>query len=168
MPRTLVIGVLAVGLAAIGCGSDTVDAGKVEDGIEQDLASPTAPITSVSCPDDVEKDEGATFSCNAKLSGGGKAKVKVTQTDKGNNFTYAFEPGTLVLTDDTVEPILEKDLAASGVPDTTVDCPDSIKVKAGETVTCTATGSGGRQGNLTFTFTSDDGSIDESSVETGS
>ena len=166
MQRALVLGLLATALVAAGCGSDTVDSGKVESGIEQDLSSPTAPVTSVSCPDDVEEDEGDTFSCSAKLEGGGKAKVKVTQTNNVNSFTYAFEPGTLVLTDDTVEPLLEKDLAANGVPGTTADCPDTIKVKAGETVTCTATGSGGRQTDLTFTFTSDDGTIDESSVET--
>jgi hypothetical protein len=108
---------LAVALAAIGCGSDTIDAAEVEAGIEQSLSSATASVSSVSCPND-----------------------------------------------DAVEPALEEELAASGVPDTTVDCPDTIKVKEGETVTCTATGSGGRQSQLTFTFSSADGTIDESSV----
>jgi len=77
---------------------------------------------------------------------------------------YAFKPGTVVLTDDAVEPELEKDLAAGGLPGTTVDCPDTIKVKEGEMVTCTATGPGGRQSQLPFTFSNDDGTIDESSV----
>jgi hypothetical protein len=40
-----------------------------------------------------------------------------------------------------------------------------ISVKEGETVTCTATGAGGRSGDVTFTWSSDDGSIDSSSVE---
>ena len=155
---------LGLGLAAVGCGDETIDAAEVEAGIEQSLSSATASVSSVSCPDDVGKTEGATFTCDAKLEGGGKAKVKVTQMSKGGNFTYSFEPGTVVLTDNTVEPALEKDLAASGLPDTTVDCPDTIKVKEGEMVTCTATGSGGRQSQLTFTFSSDDGTIDESSV----
>lgn len=165
MRGTAVIGLgLAVALATVGCGSDTIDAAEVEAGIEQSLSSATASVSSVSCPNDVEKKEGATFTCDAKLEGGGKAKVKVTQTSKGGNFTYAFKPGTVVLTDNTVEPALEKDLAASGLPDTKVDCPDTIKVKEGEQVTCTATGSGGRQSQLTFTFSSSDGTIDESSV----
>jgi hypothetical protein len=155
---------LAVTLATVGCGSDTIDAAEVEAGIEQSLLSATAPVSTVSCPNDVAKEEGATFTCNAKLEGGGKAKVKVTQTSKGGDFTYAFKPGTVVLTDDAVEPALEKDLTASGLPDTTVDCPDTIKVKEGERVTCTATGTGGRQSQLTFTFSSADGTIDESSV----
>jgi hypothetical protein len=155
---------LAVALASVGCGNDTIDAAEVEAGIEQSLSSATASVSSVSCPNNVEKAEGATFTCDAKLEGGGKAKVKVTQTSKAGNFTYAFKPGTVVLTDDAVEPVLEKDLTASGLPDTTVDCPDTIKVKEGEKVTCTTTGSGGRQSQLTFTFSSDDGTIDESSV----
>lgn len=155
---------LALALAAGGCGSDTVDAGKVEAGIEQSLSTATAKVSSVSCPDDVEKQEGTTFTCDAKLEGGGKAKVKVTQTSNAGDYTYSFKPGTVVLTDNALEPALEADLAASGVPGTKVDCPATVKVKTGETFTCTATGSGGRQSQLTFTFSNDDGTIDESSV----
>ena len=155
---------LALALATVGCGSDTIDADEVEAGIEQSLSTATASVSSVSCPNDIEKEEGATFTCDAKLEGGGKAKVTVTQTSKGGDFTYSFKPGTVVLTDDAVEPALEENLTASGLPDTTVDCPDTIKVKEGETVTCTATGAGGRQSQLTFTFSSSDGTIDESSV----
>jgi hypothetical protein len=155
---------LAAALATLGCGSGRIDASKVEAGIEESLSTATASVSSVSCPNDVEKKEGATFTCDAKLEGGGKAKVKVTQTSKGGDFTYAFKPGTVVLTDNAVEPALEKDLAAGGLPDTTVDCPDTIKVKEGEKVSCTATGAGGRQSELTFTFSSADGTIDESSV----
>jgi hypothetical protein len=155
---------LVLAFATVGCGSDTIDAAEVEAGIEQSLSNATASVSSASCPNDVKKEEGATFTCDAKLEGGGTAKVKVTQTSKAGKFTYSFKPGTVILTDNTVEPALEKDLAASGLPDTKVDCPDTIKVKEGETVTCTATGSGGRQSELTFTFSSADGTIDESSV----
>jgi hypothetical protein len=100
---TTVVG-LALGLATVGCGSDTIDAAEVEAGIERSLSSATASVSSVSCPSDVEKEEGATFTCDAKL-----------------------------------------------------------KVEA-RRVACTATGSGGRQSQLTFTFSSADGTIDESSV----
>ena len=99
------------GSAMVGCGGDTIDANDVEAGIEESLSTATASVSSVSCPDDVDKEEGATFTCDAKLEGGGKAKVK-----------------------------------------------------EGEKVTCTATGAGGRESQLTFTFSSADGTIDESSV----
>ncbi len=163
MRATAVVG-LAMAFAAAGCGSETIDADEVEAGIEQSLSSATASVSSVACPDDVEKKEGATFTCDAKLEGGGKAKVTVTQTSNGGDFTYAFKPGTVVLTDDAVEPALEKELTASGLPTAKVDCPDTITVQEGEKVTCTATGSSGRQSKLTFTFSSADGTIDESSV----
>ena len=164
MRRGTSVSALALALAAAGCGSDTVDPDKVEAGIEQSLSTATAKVSSVSCPDDVEKKEGATFTCDAKLEGGGKAKVKVTQTSNAGDYTYSFKPGTVVLTDDVLEPALEADLAASGVPGVKVDCPATVKVKTGETFTCTATGSEGRQSQLTFTFSSDDGTIAESSV----
>jgi hypothetical protein len=157
--------VVALATVVLACGEDTVDAGKVEEGIQEDLSSATAQIVSVSCPDDVKKEEGKTFTCDAKLEGGGKAQVTVTQTDNRGNGTYAFKPGTLQLGDNSVEPALEESLAAKGVSDPQVDCPDLIPVKEGETVTCTATGAGGRTGDVTFTWSSDDGTIDSSSVE---
>ena len=164
MRRGASVSALTLALVATGCGSDTVDPDKVEAGIEQSLSTATAKVSSVSCPDDVEKKEGATFTCDAKLEGGGTAKVKVTQTSNAGDYTYSFKPGTVVLTDNVLEPALEADLAASGVPGAKVDCPATVKVKTGETFTCTATGSEGRQSQLTFTFSSDDGTIDESSV----
>ena len=157
--------VILVVVGVLACGDDNVDPEKVEQGIEQDLSSATARITSVSCPSDVKKEEGKTFTCDAKLEDGGKAQVVVTQTDNRGNGTYAFKPGTLQLSDNSVEPALEESLSAKGVSDPQVDCPESISVKEGETVTCTATGAGGRSGDVTFTWSSDDGSIDSSSVE---
>src|SRR5687768_8892303 len=94
-----------IATAVLACGDDNVDSEKVEQGIEQDLSSTTAQITSVSCPNDVKKEEGKTFICNAKLEGGGKAQVTVTQTDNRGNGTYAFKPGTLQLSDNSVEPV---------------------------------------------------------------
>ena len=65
-------------LATAGCGSDdTVDASKAEQGIESSsLSTSTTQITSASCPDDVKKQNGGTFTCDVKLNGGGKAKPK--------------------------------------------------------------------------------------------
>ena len=83
----------AFALATVGCGSDTIDANDVEAGIEQSLSSGTASVSSVSCPDDVEKKEGATFTCDAKLEGGGKAKVTVTQTSAGGGFHLRLQAG---------------------------------------------------------------------------
>jgi hypothetical protein len=152
-------------VAAMGCGDKTVDADEVETAIEQDLSTATTKIVSVSCPEDVEQKEGKKFTCDAKLEGGGKAKVQVTLTNDRGDAVYSFKPGTVQLSDNTVEPYLEKSLEAKGVPDPQVDCPDLMKVADGETATCDATGSGGRTGQITFTWSDDSGTIDDSSVE---
>jgi hypothetical protein len=158
---------LLVALAgfAAACGTDTVDPQKVEDGIEQDLSSTTAQISSVSCPDDVEQKKGEKFTCDAKLEGGGKAEVEVTLTNDRGDATYAFKPGTLEVSGTAVASQLEKDLEAQGISGVQVTCPDLIKVAAGETATCDAEGSGGRTGQITFTWSDASGDIDSSSVE---
>jgi hypothetical protein len=164
------VGSLAVlgGLLASGCGSDTVDASKAEQGIESSsLSTSTAQITSASCPDDVKKEKGKTFTCDVKLSGGGKARVTVTQTSNQNTFSYAFKPGSVELPASTVNKKLEDDLAETGVKNASVNCPDPVQVKVNTTVTCPVRTEHG-EGTVSFTFTNDSGSIDSSSVKESS
>ena len=149
-----------------GCGSDTVDASKAEEGIESsDLSTSTTEITSASCPDDVEKEKGKTFTCDVKLSGGGTAKVTVTETSNANTFSYEFKSGSVVLPGSTVDKEVEQELEDAGIEGATVSCPDSVPVKTGTTVTCPVTYSSGRQGTISFVFSDSSGSIDSSSVE---
>jgi hypothetical protein len=150
---------------AAACGNDTVDAGEVEAEIEQDLSSATAEIVSVSCPDVVERQEGKEFTCDAELEGGGEAKVQVRLTNDRGDAVYAFVPGTVQVSGDAVEPVLEDSLTAKGVSGAQVSCPETIKVADGEQVTCDATGAGGRSGQITFSWSDDSGAIDSSSVE---
>ena len=111
------------------------------------------------------KEKGKTFTCDVKLSGGGKAQVTVTQTSDRDTFSYAFKSGSVVLPGATVDKEVEQDLADAGVEGTTVNCPDTVPVKPGTTVTCPITGSGGKQATVTFTFSSSSGTVDSSSVE---
>ena len=158
-----VVGLLTVA----GCGSDTVDQSKVEQGIESSsLATSTTEITSASCPDDVKKEKGGTFTCDVKLSGGGKAKVTIKQTSNHNTFSYAFKPGSVVLSGSTVDEQLEEDLANAGVKGAQVNCPSSVPVKPDTPVTCPITLASGAQATVTFQFSSASGAIDSSSVET--
>ena len=115
-------------LNAVGCGSsnDTVDASKAEQGIENSsLNNSTTQITSASCPSDAKKEKGGTFTCDVKLSGGGKAEVTVTQTSNHNTFSYAYKSGSVVLPGSEVDKELEQDLADAGVKDAQVNCPSS-------------------------------------------
>ena len=153
-----------------GCGDqqssrDTVDAGKIEQEIEQSLSTATTTVSSVSCPGDVKNETGATFTCQAKLSGGGSAEIAVKVTRAPNQFSYSFKPGTVVLSGSSVDKALEEDLAAQGVKNATVDCPAQVKVKPGTTVTCPVTGAGGGVGSVSFQFSDASGSIDGSSVK---
>ena len=160
---TIVVGLLATA----GCGSDdTVDASKAEQGIENSsLSTSTTQITSASCPDDVKKEKDKTFTCDVKLSGGGKAQVTVTQTSDHNTFTYAFKSGSVVLPGSTVDKEVEQNLADAGIKDATVNCPDSVPVKPGTTTTCPVTTASGRQATVSFTFSDSSGTVDSSSVE---
>jgi len=161
----MTVGLVGAACALGACGDDTVDAGKVEQGIEQDLSTATTTVSSVSCPDGVKNETGTTFTCKAKLSGGGSGDVAVKVTKAPDQFSYSFKPGTVVLAGASVDKQLEQGLAANGVANATVNCPATIKVKSGATVTCPVTGAGGRVGNVSFQFTDAAGSIESSSVK---
>jgi hypothetical protein len=161
-----VLAITAGALATGGCGSDTVDSAKAEEGIESSsLSTSTAQIKSASCPANVEKENGGTFTCDVTLQSGGKAEVTVTQKSSHNTFSYAFKPGTVVLPGSVVDKALEQNLADAGVAGATVNCPTSVPVKTGTATTCPFTTSSGRQGTLQFEFSSSSGEVDPSSVE---
>jgi len=168
---TKVLPALVAALVLGGCVDDdkarTVDADQIEQQIVRDLSNSTTDIKSVSCPDDVDSKTGAKFTCSAKFDGGGSAKVAVTETDAPNEFTYEFKPGTVKLSGASVDAALEKELAANGAPDATVNCPSVIEVKTGTTVTCPVSGARGGAADVTFHFSDDSGSIDPSSVDAG-
>ena len=165
MRKLTLLAVLGL-LATAGCGGDdTVDSSKAEEGIESSpLSTSTTEITSASCPDDVKKEEGKTFTCDVKLSGGGKAQVTVTQASDRNTFTYTFKSGSVVLPGAAVDKEVEQSLADAGVEGATVNCPDSVPVKPGTSVTCPITTANGAQATTTFTFSDSSGTVDSSSV----
>ena len=167
-PFVAIVAALLAGVAVpTGCGGDddTVDASQVEQQIEQKVTIATSKVASVSCPDDVKSETGATFNCTAKLEDGGSAKIEVVETEAPDKFTYTVKPGTVELAGKSVEQAVGDDLAAQGVEDATVQCPDPVEVKPGTTVTCSV--SGARDvGSVSFDFTNATGTIDESSVTT--
>jgi hypothetical protein len=164
----------ALALGACGGSSDqgakssaggTVDDQQVEQGIEDSLSSSSTDVSSAKCPSDVAVKQGGTFTCTVTFDNGASGKAEVTQKGLGN-YTYALEPGSVQVPGATAEAEIQKQLASQGMPNATVNCPDNIIVKVGTTVTCDVSGvQGGATGSLTFTFSSADGTIDNSSVE---
>jgi hypothetical protein len=99
------------------------------------------------------------------MSGGGKAKVTVTQTSSHNTFSYAYKPGSVVLPGSKVDQQLEQALDDTGVKQAQVNCPSSVPVKPGTTVTCPVSLSSGAQATVSFEFSNSSGTVDSSSVK---
>ena len=85
---------LALALALAGCGSEEerkLDTAQVErgiaDGIEKDR--PGTRVVEVSCPDDVEIEKGAKFTCRVRgAEPGQEAIATVTQVDDEGRVRY--------------------------------------------------------------------------------
>jgi hypothetical protein len=167
MARTPIVALLLVASAAVpaGCGGDdTVDDARVEEGLEQQLSTSSAKVTSAACPADVEAEDGATFTCSLKFDTGASGKATVTQESR-NEFTSALKPGSVKIPGTVAADAVEKSLAAQGAANATVECPDPVAVKVDTSVTCTVAGAGGAAtGSVTYTFTDAYGTVDADSV----
>ena len=173
---------VALALAVTGCGGGdstkataetatprpaaTVDDAEVEQGIKDSLSTSSVKVTSAKCPTDVQAKAGTTFTCDVTFSNGATGKATVTQSGP-NRFTYELEPGSVQVPGEVADAALEEQLAAQGIPNATVNCPQNIIVKTGTTVTCDVSGAqGAATSTVTFTFSSAEGSVDPSSVST--
>lgn len=170
----------ALALAAGGCGDDTsttsssgtspttgrtVDDAAIESQITKQLSTTGAQVTDATCPSDVQSKAGATFQCTVTWSNGATGKVKVTETSL-NQFTYEPVSGSVQVPAAPVEQAIQEQLAKQGAPDAQVNCPDTIIVKVGTTVTCDlSSASGQANGTVTFTFSDATGTVDPSSVQ---
>lgn len=83
-------------LATAACGAPrTLDIDESEASIRRSLArSYRLDVTAVRCPEEVEVDEGATFSCHASVQGV-RVRVRVRQTDGEGRL--AVEPTRAVI-----------------------------------------------------------------------
>ena len=117
-------------------------------------------------PSDVPVEKDATFTCSVKFDNGATGKAEVTQLG-GGRYSYELKSGSVEVPGATVDKTIEKSPAAQGIPDATVNCPETIVVKVGTTVTCNVSGAQGvASGTVTFTFSSAEGTVDPSSVQT--
>ncbi|HEY8584638.1 MAG TPA: DUF4333 domain-containing protein [Capillimicrobium sp.] len=78
---------LAAGLAALAltaCGTNTIDAEKLQEELRTQLSDDAGvdpEKVSVTCPEDVEIEQGKTFECELTAPNGDKVQVDVTMTD---------------------------------------------------------------------------------------
>lgn len=82
--------------------SATLNTQKLEDEIKKGIEEQTdTNVSSISCPQKVELEEGDTFECDVEASDGSKASVTVTQQDDEGNVTWKLNPtSTASKTDD--------------------------------------------------------------------
>ncbi len=82
--------------------SATLNTQKLEDEIKKGIEEQTdTNVSSISCPQTVELEEGDTFECDVEASDGSKASVTVTQQDDEGNVTWKLNPtSTANKTDD--------------------------------------------------------------------
>ena len=153
-----------VTLVLASCGSNTVDSSQVEKGIKNDISSSTAEVKSAKCPDNVKSEDGATFNCEVTFTSGATGKAQVAQSGK-RTFTYELVDGSVRIPGSVAAEQIQKSLAQQGAPNATVHCPESIAVKPGTMVTCGVSGPKSA-GNVTFTFSAADGTVDPGSVKT--
>lgn len=72
-----------------GCGETTLNAEELESEIAPEVEQQTGTRNvSVSCPDDIEAQEGGEFECDLSAPGGITAKVAVTQEDDDGNVSW--------------------------------------------------------------------------------
>jgi Domain of unknown function (DUF4333) len=91
--RLTLIGVLCSSVAALGCGSDTIDDAALEEEIKKDLAA-DAGVTpkAIDCPADIETQAGNRFECiGTAPSNDERFRISVKLTDDDGGFS-AFVP----------------------------------------------------------------------------
>ncbi len=93
MSRFIRVTALAATLVLAGCGGErVVDTDELEGQIASELEAQTGVIpTSVSCPDDVPAEAGATFNCTVTADDGSTANVTVTQTDDEGSLSWEVD-----------------------------------------------------------------------------
>lgn len=84
-------------LALAGCeaefsAGETLNTDKAEREIAKGIRKQTGVTATVSCPDDVKVEQGATFTCQAKPKNGGQpGVVTVRQTDDEGNISWRLK-----------------------------------------------------------------------------
>lgn len=131
---------LVVGLALGGCGQPAVlDGPRSEARIQERLAEAYGvEVGAVTCPEDVEVEDGGTFACTARV-GDGRVEVAVRQTD--GEGTLEVEAAAAILSTPAVEDDIATTLADRFSRDEVeVTCPGpAVRIEEPDaTFTCEA------------------------------
>lgn len=156
------IGVSCVALlASIAC-STTLDMKAIEASVTSGVESQMSlPVASVACPSETKTAKaGDVFECVVTPKDGGKATVKVTQSDDKGNVKWEVSKLEGLLDVSLIEQSIVKGLKEQSNIDATVNCGGGKlrAAKAGGTFDCTAKGDKGDIG-VTVTMNDNVGAI---------
>jgi hypothetical protein len=90
-----VVGALAASIAFAACGTETLDNADLESQLTEQLSADAGvdpAQVSVSCPEDVEIEQGGEFECTLTAPNGDEVRVEVTMTDDEGNVDAVVPP----------------------------------------------------------------------------
>ena len=93
--RLAVVGALAASLVLAACGTETLDNADLESQLTEQLSADAGvdpAQVSVSCPEDVEIEQGGEFECTLTAPDGDEVRVEVTMTDDEGNVDAVVPP----------------------------------------------------------------------------
>ena len=155
MGRWVLCAAAALALFAAGC-SQTLDGGDIEREVAAGVDDQQGVEVEVSCPDDIEAEDGGTFTCTATDSEGTEWDVSVVQQDADGNVEWTMD----VLNLQEVEDLLAPEVSTEVGTDVTIECPEVLVSSAqGSTVDCQATDDSG-EGVIRITTTDDEGNVE--------
>jgi hypothetical protein len=155
--RAVNVGMLCGVLAASIACSTTLDMKAIETSVTSGIESQLLlPVASVACPAETKKAKaGDTFECTVTPKDGGKATVKVTQSDDKGNVKWELVHLEGLLDLSLAEASIVKGLKEQSGVDATVSCGGGKlrAAKAGGTFDCTAKSD---KGDIGITVTMND------------
>jgi hypothetical protein len=152
--------VVTVALIGAGCSEDkSFDTGPLEEQIQADIVTAFGvEVASVTCPDDVEKEDGGTFTCTADVDRQ-DFKVQVTQGEGDAPASYT-NTQALITPEAAVESAEGQAAEQLGFA-VTADCGRRVIIgRPDTTFNCTLTEESGATVDAQFRITDVDGSFE--------
>ncbi len=156
LPVRRALPILLLAALAASCGGEKIDADKVEDLIREGSANPRV-IESITCPEDVEIDEGDRFECRIQITDGSEEAVTVEQLDDDGSVRVVGTQQTrlpragrgVTIKAVNAERLIER-ASPLGKPLRRVRCPDRVKLKRGDTFECSVVAADGERAGVTI------------------
>jgi hypothetical protein len=148
--RALLVGfLLLAAAAAASCGESAIDAAKTERLVRGAVAGQLhSRVAAVTCPDDVEAQAGARFTCVVRGADGSQGPAVVTQRDDGG-----LSVSAPFLNVREAESVMAAQIGRQiKREDVRVTCPEIVVDRRGGRFTCKAT-AGGRPATFAVRLT---------------